>query len=66
MRFLSNQELENLLKEAPPEISKEILRINEIARLNGINASLKAMIFIAFLGLLASIFLPPKILGGAS
>jgi MFS family permease len=66
VRFLSNQELENLLKEAPPEISKEILRINEIARLNGINASLKAMIFIAFLGLLASIFLPPKILGGAS
>lgn len=63
--FLSDQELENILKEAPPEISQEILRINEIFRLDGIKASLKEMVFIAFLGLLATIFLPPKTLGAS-
>jgi MFS family permease len=65
VRFLSDQELENILKEAPPEISQEILRINEIARLDGIKASLKGMVFIALLGLLATIFLPPKTLGAS-
>ncbi|MGB9927614.1 MAG: MFS transporter [Methanosarcina sp.] len=62
VRFLSNQELEDLLKNAPPAVTQEILRINEIARLNGIRASLLGMVFIAFLGLIATLFLPSKTL----
>jgi hypothetical protein len=62
VRFLSNEELESILKEAPSDISQEILRINEIARINGIKRSLWGMILISLLGILATFFLPPEIL----
>ncbi len=62
VQFLSNEELENILKGAPPDITQEILRINEIVRIDGIKKSLWGMIIISLLGLLASFFLPPEIL----
>lgn len=62
VRFLSNEELENILKGAPSNISQEILRINEIARIDGIKTSLWGMILISSLGILATFFLPPEIL----
>jgi hypothetical protein len=62
VQFLSNEELESVLQGAPPDITQEILRINEIARIDGIKKSLWGMIIISLLGLLASFFLPPEIL----
>jgi predicted MFS family arabinose efflux permease len=48
VRFLSNEQLQNILKNAPPDISQEILRINEIARIDGIKASLRGCLKIKF------------------
>lgn len=62
VRFLSNEELENILKGTPSDVSQEILRINEIARIDGIKKSLWGMIIISLLGILATLFLPPEIL----
>lgn len=62
VQFLSNEELESILKGAPPDITQEILRINEIARIEGIKRSLWGMTIISLLGLLASFFLPTEIL----
>ncbi|WP_269851856.1 hypothetical protein [Methanosarcina horonobensis] len=39
-RFLSDEELQAVLKDAPPDLTQEILRINETARIHGIRASL--------------------------
>jgi hypothetical protein len=66
VRFLSNEELENLLNGAPSDVSQEIVRINEIARIDGIKRSLWGMIIISFLGILATFFLPPEILISSS
>ena len=49
VRFMSNEQLENILKNASPDISQEILRINEIARVDGIKASLRGLIIISLL-----------------
>lgn len=62
VRFLSNEELENILKDAPSDIAQEILRINEIARIDGIKKSLWGMIFVSLFGIFATFFLPPEIL----
>lgn len=62
VRFLSNEELENILKGTPSDVSQEILKINEIARIDGIKKSLWGMIIISLLGILATFFLPPEIL----
>ena len=62
VRFLSNEELENILKGTPSDISQEILRINEIARIEGIKRSLWGMVLISLLGILATFSLPPEIL----
>ena len=62
VRFMSNEQMENILKNAPPDVSQEIMRINEIARINGIKRSLWGMVLISLLGILATIFLPPEIL----
>jgi len=62
VQFLSNEQLENIIQGAPPDITQELLRINEIARIDGIKRSLWGMIVISLLGLLASFFLPPQIL----
>ncbi|MDQ1252619.1 MAG: hypothetical protein QG646_1751, partial [Euryarchaeota archaeon] len=62
VQFLSNEQLESILQGAPPDITQELLRINEIARIDGIKRSLWGMIAISLLGLLASFFLPPQIL----
>jgi hypothetical protein len=59
---LVNEQLENVLKNAPPDISQEILRINEIARIDGIKASLRGLIIISLLGIFATFYLPPEIL----
>jgi hypothetical protein len=61
-RFLNNEELTAILKDAPPHLSQEILRINEIARIHGIKASLWGLVIFAVFGIIASIFLPPEIL----
>jgi hypothetical protein len=61
-RFLSNEELTAILKDASPELSQEILRINEIARIEGIKASLWGLVIVVVFGIIASIFLPPEIL----
>lgn len=61
-QFLSNAELSAILKDTPPDISQEILRINEIARIDGIKASLWVLVIFAVIGLLTSIFLPPEFL----
>jgi Arabinose efflux permease len=58
-RFLNNEELTAILKDAPPDLSQEILRINEIARVHGIKASLWGLVIFAVFGIIASIFLPP-------
>ena len=52
VRFLSNEELESILKETPSDISQEILRINEIPRIEGIKRSLWGMILISWVYLL--------------
>lgn len=62
IRFLSDEELTAILKDAPPDLSQEILRINEIARIHGIKASLWGLVIFAIFGIIASIFLPPEIL----
>ncbi|MGB9132674.1 MAG: hypothetical protein WCB90_08735, partial [Methanosarcina sp.] len=54
VRFLSNEQMENILKNTPPDISQEILRINEIARIDGIKRSLWGMILISILGIFAT------------
>lgn len=61
-RYLSNEELTAILKDVPADISQEILRINEIARIDGIKASLWGLVIITIIGLIVSIFLPPEIL----
>ncbi len=62
VRFLSNEQMENILKNTPPDISQEILRINEIARIDGIKRSLWGMILISILGIFATFSLPPEFL----
>jgi len=59
---LSNEQLIAILKDAPPDLSQEILRINEIDRIQGIKASLWRLVIFAVFGIIASIFLPPEIL----
>ena len=61
-RFLSNEELQAVLKDAPPDLAQEILRINEIARIQGIKTSLWGLVIFAIFGIIVSIFLPPEIL----
>jgi MFS family permease len=61
-RFLSNEELTVILKDAPPDLSQEILRINETARIQGIKASLWGLVIFSIFGIIVSIFLPPEIL----
>jgi hypothetical protein len=61
-QFLSDQELQAVLADAPPDVSQEILRINEIARIQGIKTSLLGLVIFALMGLIISIFLPPGIL----
>jgi len=62
VRFLSDEELQAALEGAPPELAEEILRINEIARIQGIKTSLWGLVIITIFGIIASIFLPPEIL----
>ncbi|MCO5382548.1 MAG: hypothetical protein NHB15_11020 [Methanosarcina barkeri] len=59
---MSNEQLIAILKDAPPDLSQEILRINEIDRIQGIKASLCGLVIFAVFGIIASIFLPPEIL----
>ncbi len=61
IRFLSDEELTAILKDAPPDLAQEILRINEIARIQGIKASLWGLVIFAVLGLFATFSLPPGI-----
>ncbi len=61
-RFLSNEELTAILKDVPPDLSQEVLKINEIARIHGIKASLWGLVIFAIFGIIASVFLPPEIL----
>ncbi|AKB78871.1 transmembrane efflux protein [Methanosarcina horonobensis HB-1 = JCM 15518] len=61
-RFLSDEELQAVLKDAPPDLTQEILRINETARIHGIRASLWGLVIFAIFGMIVSIFLPPEIL----
>ena len=61
-RILSDEELTAILKDAPPDLSQEILRINEIARIEGIKASLWGLVVFAVFGIIASFFLPREIL----
>lgn len=61
-RFLSNEELTAILKDVPPDLSQEVLKINEIARIHGIKASLWGLVIFAIFGIIASLFLPPEIM----
>ena len=61
-QFLSDEELQAVLQDAPPEVSQEILRINENVRIEGIKTSLWGLVIFAVVGLIVSIFLPPEIL----
>ncbi|WIM45052.1 MFS transporter [Methanosarcina mazei] len=61
-QFLSDEELQAVLKGASPEVSQEILRINENACIEGIKTSLWGLVIFAVVGLIVSIFLPPEIL----
>ena len=49
VRFLSNEELQAVLKDAPPDLEQEILRINEIARIHGIKTSLWGLVIFTIL-----------------
>ncbi|AKB47455.1 transmembrane efflux protein [Methanosarcina sp. Kolksee] len=60
--FLSDEELTAILKDAPPDLSQKVLRVNEIIRIHGIKASLWGLVVFAILGIIVSIFLPPEIL----
>jgi len=62
VQFLSDEELQAILKDAPPDLAQEILRINEIARIQGIKTSLWGLVIFVSFGIIASIFLPPEIL----
>jgi MFS family permease len=62
VRFLSDEELQAILEGAPPDLAQEILRINEIARIQGIKTSLWGLVIFVIFGIIASIFLPPEIL----
>lgn len=62
VRFLSDEELNAVLKDAPPDLTQEILRINEIARIQGIRTTLLGLVIITIFGIIISIFLPPEIL----
>ncbi|KKH93626.1 MFS transporter [Methanosarcina sp. 1.H.T.1A.1] len=62
VRFLSDEELKAVLKDAPPDLTQEILRINEIARIQGIRTTLLGLVIITIFGIIISIFLPPEIL----
>lgn len=62
VRFLSDEELTAILKDVPPGLSQEILRINEIARIQGIKASLWGLVIVTIFGIITSIFLSPEIL----
>ncbi len=62
VRFLSDEELQAILEGAPPDLAQEILRINEIARIQGIKTSLWGLVIFVSFGIIASIFLPPEIL----
>jgi MFS family permease len=61
-RFLSDEELQVILIDSPSYLAQEILKINEIARIHGIKASLWGLVIFAILGIIVSIFLPPEIL----
>lgn len=61
-QFLSDEEMQAILENAPPDLTQEILRINEIARIQGIKASLWGLVIFAVFGMIISIFLPPEIL----
>ncbi|WP_229395858.1 hypothetical protein [Methanosarcina sp. DH1] len=61
-RFLSDEELTAILKDASPDLSQKVLRVNEIVRIHGIKASLWGLVVFAILGIIVSIFLPSKIL----
>jgi hypothetical protein len=60
VRFISDTELENILKDAPQDTADEILKINEIARIDGMKLSLFAAMAIGVLGLIISFLLPKK------
>lgn len=61
-RFLSNEELTAILKDAIPDLSQKVLRVNEIARIHGIKTSFWELVVFAILGIIVSIFLSPEIL----
>lgn len=61
-RFLSDEELQAVLKDAPPHFTPKILRVNEIARIHGIKTSLWGPVVFAVSGIIAPIFLPPETL----
>ena len=61
-RFLSNEELTAILKDSPPDLSQEVLIINEIASIRGIKASLWGLVIFVVFGIIASIFLSPEVL----
>ncbi len=60
VEFVSNTQLENTLKDAPPAISSEMLRINEIARISAMKSALFVAVVIGMFGLIISLFLPSK------
>jgi EmrB/QacA subfamily drug resistance transporter len=63
IQFVSDQQLQEVLVEAPEEASDEIIRINDGARIVAIKAALFGIIIFAGLGLVVALYLPKKKLG---
>jgi MFS family permease len=64
VEFMSDEQLNDVLQGAPPDIAAEILRINEAARIKGIRTALWAAVIAAVLGLIPAYFLPKRRLIG--
>lgn len=60
VQFVSDQQLQAVLTEAPQGVSDEIIKINDEARISAIKLSLFGVIIFAGLGLLVSLYLPKK------
>ena len=60
MQFVSDEQLQAALADAPPDLAEEILRINTLARVQGIKTALWAAVIVAILGLIPAWFLPKR------
>lgn len=62
VQFMSDDQLQAVLEDVPPDLAEEIRRINEEARVRGITTALWVAVVVALLGLIPAWFLPRETL----